>query len=109
MKRFIRESLALMIQMFFFYIFPLFAGPTDVIAMVLIMLMATFVLSVVLGGLSGNRVKYLYPAAIALLFIPSVWIYYNESALIHAVWYFVIAETGILLGSGVRGIISKMK
>ena len=105
MKRYTKEIAALMVQLLVFYLLPLFAGPSDAMGMVLIMLLTALVLGFLLGGLSGNLMKHLFPAAIAAVFIPSVWIYYNESALIHAVWYFAFAEIGLLIGSAARKII----
>ena len=69
-----------------YYIFPLFAGPTDAMGMVVIIIFATFMLSTILGAISKNMAKYFYSAVIAILFIPSVFIYYNETALVHALW-----------------------
>ena len=76
-----------MLQLFMFYIFPLFAGPTDAMGMVFLIVVATFLLSFVLGAISNRKGKFLYPLAIAVLFIPSVFIYYNESALVYSLWY----------------------
>ena len=33
MKKYLKEILILLIQLFMFYVFPLFAGPTDVMGM----------------------------------------------------------------------------
>lgn len=41
---------------------------------------------------------YLYPVIIAVLFVPSVFIYYNESALIYSVWYLVVSSIGLTMG-----------
>ena len=98
MKRFIKEIIILLIQLFMFYIFPLFAGPTDAMGMVLLIILATFVLSIIIGSISKEKIKYLYPIIISVLFIPSVFIYYNESALVHALWYLVVSSVGFLLG-----------
>ena len=98
MERYLKEITILLIQLFMFYIFPLFAGPTDAIGMVILILLTTFLLSVIIGIISKEKIKYLYSLIIAILFIPSVFIYYNESALIHSVWYFVISIIGLLLG-----------
>ena len=70
--------------------------------MILIMLLATFVLSALTGAALRGRIKYLYPAAVSALFVPSVFIYYNESALIHVLWYLVASFAGVLLGSFIR-------
>ena len=108
MKRYINEIVILLIQLFMFYIFPLFAGPTDAMGMVLLIILSTFVLSFVLGCISKERIKYLYPVIISILFIPSVFIYYNESALIHAVWYLVISCIGMIVGVVINFISIKL-
>ena len=105
MKKYWKELLIILLQMFMFYIFPLFAGPTDAIGMVVLIILATFVLSLVLGAVSGTRLKYLYPVAIAVLFVPSVFIYYNSSALVHATWYFVISGVSLGVSSFIRWLI----
>ena len=92
-----------------FYIFPLFAGPTDVMGMVLLIIFSTFGLSFVLSCISKNRIKYLYPVIISILFIPSVFIYYNESALIHSIWYLVISSIGIIIGLIINFICNKFR
>jgi len=56
-------------------------------------------LSIILGCISKEKIKYLYSIVIAILFIPSVFIYYNESALIHSIWYLVISSIGLLVGT----------
>ena len=99
MKRFFKEIIILVIQLFMFYIFPLFAGPTDAMGMVVIILFATFMLSIIIASISKEKIKYLYPIVVAILFIPSVFIYYNESALIHSIWYLVDAAIGIVIGT----------
>ena len=98
MKKLWKEFIILLIQLFMFYLFPLFAGPTDIMGMVFLILLATLLLSIAMGIVSKSRIKYAYPAAISLLFIPTVWIYYNETALIQAVWYLVIASIGLAIG-----------
>mgnify|MGYP003398363102 CR=1 FL=1 len=40
MKRYIKEIIILTIQLFMFYIFPLFAGPTDAMGMVVLILLS---------------------------------------------------------------------
>ena len=99
MKRFIKEIVILLIQLFMFYIFPVFAGPTDAMGMVILIIFATLVLSIIIGSISKEKIKYLYPIIISILFIPSVFIYYNESALIHSVWYLVISGIGFIVGT----------
>ena len=109
MKKFLKEFILLLIQLFMFYIFPLFAGPTDAMGMVFLIIVATFILSFILGIVSNQKIKYIYPLLIAIIFIPSVFIYYNESALIHSIWYLVISTIGLLLGIILRKILFKGK
>lgn len=107
MKKYVKELVVLTVQLFMFYIFPLFAGPTDAMGMVLLILMATFVLSIVLASISGNKIKYLYPVVAAAVFLPSIFLYYNESALVHSLWYLVDAAIGIGIGTAIRTIIRR--
>ena len=95
--RYTKELFVLILQLAVFYLFPLFSEPFGPMGMVYVIIFLTFMLSALLGLLSRNAIKYLYPLAIAILFIPSVFIYYNESALIHTVWYFVISSVGLLI------------
>ena len=99
MKNYIKEIIILIIQLFMFYIFPLFAGPTDAMGMVFLIWLSTMFLAIIITIISSKKVKYFYPIVIAILFIPSVFIYYNESALIHSIWYLVISSVGLILGT----------
>ena len=97
-KEYIVEIIALIIQIFMFYIFPLFAGPTDAMGMVFLILISTFILSIIIASISNKKTKYLYPIITSILFIPTVFIYYNESALIHSIWYLVDSSIGLFIG-----------
>ncbi|MBQ3021050.1 MAG: hypothetical protein IJD92_02345 [Bacilli bacterium] len=96
--KYIKEIIILLIQLFMFYIFPIFAGPTDAMGMVFLIIITTFILSLILTIITKYKIKYLYPIIISILFIPTIFIYYNESALIHALWYLVISYIGIIIG-----------
>lgn len=109
MRKYFKEFIILSIQLFMFYIFPLFSGPTDAIGMVILILLVTLLLSIILGILSKEKLKYLYPIIIAILFIPTVPIYYNESALVHLIWYLLLSVCGLLLGCILNIIIKKIK
>ena len=92
-----------------FYIFPLFTGPTDAMGMVLLIWLSTIILGLTITIISKNKIKYLYPIIISILFIPSVFIYYNESALIHSIWYLVSSAIAILIGTIINIITTKIK
>lgn len=99
MKKYLKEIIIFLLQLFMFYISPLFAGPTDAMGMILLMIVVTLILSILIGSLSKEKIKYFYPIIIAILFIPSVWIYYNDSALIHSLWYLVTSNIGVAIGT----------
>lgn len=101
MKKHLKEIIIFSLQILVFYILPLFAGPTDMMGLVFLIIFLTLALSLVLGAISGSWVKYFYPLAASAIFIPSVFIYYNSSALVHALWYLVISVVGIGIGTGI--------
>ena len=107
MEKFIKEIILGVIQLFMFYIFPLFAGLTDAMGMVLLIIIATSILSIIMGFISKEKIKYLYPIAVAIAFIPSIFIYYNESASIHSVWYLVISTIGLTMGTVAQKFLHK--
>lgn len=98
MRKYIKEIIIFLIQLFIFYIFPFFAGPTDAMGMVFIIIITTFLLSLILGTISKLNIKYVYPIIVSLSFIPSIFIHYNSSASIHCVWYLVISTIGLVIG-----------
>lgn len=99
MKKYLKEIIVLLIQLFMFYIFPMFAGSTDAMGMVFLIWVSTIILGLIISIISSNKIKYLYPIIIAILFIPSVFIYYNESALMHSLWYLISSSVGVLIGT----------
>ena len=109
MKRYINEIVILLIQLFMFYIYPIYAGAIDPMGMVILIILATFVLSIIIGSISKEKIKFLYPIIASILFIPSIFIYYNESALIHALWYLVISYVGLVLGIIIYKLIHRKK
>lgn len=109
MRRYKKEIIAMMIQLFIFYVFPLFAGPTDMMGLVVLIILATLLVSLVIGIVVDKKIKYLYPIITAVLFVPSVFIYYNETALIHSVWYLIVSGEGLLIGTVLHKMIFKRK
>ena len=109
MKRFVKEIIILVIQLFMFYIFPLFAGSTDAMGMVFLIICATLLLSVIMASISKEKIKYLYPIIVSILFIPSIFIYYNETAFVHSLWYLVVSSVGMILGTIVEKTSAKKK
>ncbi len=98
MRKYIREIIILFVQIFLFYILPLFAGPTDIMGLIILLVFGTFVLGLVIGVVSKLKLKYIYPIIVVLLFVPTVFIYYNETAFVHSLWYLVSSTIGEVIG-----------
>lgn len=105
MKKYLKEIIILLIQITIFYICPLFAKSHDMIGLISLLILITLILSTVIGIISKEKLKYFYPIIISILFIPTVFIYYNESALVHTIWYLVISYIGIILGNIINKLI----
>ena len=98
MKKYVVEIVVILLQMFIFYLLPMCMGNIGALGMVFLILLTTFVLSIIIGAISKNKVKYFYPIAVAILFIPTIFIYYNESAFVHSLWYLVVSSVGLGIG-----------
>ena len=99
MKKYLKESIILLIQLVIFYVFPLFTISLDAMGMVFILIFVTFLLSIIIGSISSQKIKYFYPLIVSFLFLPSVFIYYNNSALVHSIWYLFASFIGLVIGS----------
>lgn len=80
-----------------FYLLPALIVDTGsaMFLMLLVMPAVCLVTSVIYGLKNGFR--YWYGIAAAVLFIPSIFLFYNESAWIYSIIYGVIAFLGNLL------------
>lgn len=105
MKKHIIPLVAFIIQTVLFYAVPENAQPGDEMGVVFVLFIAALALSVV-AGVPKSFLKIIYPVAVPLAFLPSVYIYYNESALVHCFWYFTVCAIGVLIGTGFRMFIS---
>ena len=104
-KQYLTEIITIILQICLFYILPLFAGPTDVMGMVVILLAGTALLSIAVGWISVNKIRFLYCVVAAIVFIPTIPIYYNWSASIHILWYFGLSAVGTVLGAAIRWLL----
>ncbi len=107
MKKYVKEIIILLVQSAVFYLVPLFGMTDNPMGMVLLIVLLTLGLSLILGAVSKEKIKYLYPVIISVLFIPSVFIYYNETALVHAIWYLVVSLVGVAIGTVINKAVSK--
>lgn len=109
MRKYIREIIILSFQIFLFYILPLFAGPTDIMGLIILLVLGTFVLGLVMGIVSKLEFKYIYPIIVVLLFVPTVFIYYNETAFVHVLWHLVSSTIGEIIGIFIRFLIKLIR
>lgn len=96
--KYLKEIIILLLQLFMFYIFPLFAGPTDAMGMIFLIIISTFILSILFTILSKHKIKYIYGIIVSIIFLPSIVLYYNSTALIHSIWYLIVSYIGTLIG-----------
>lgn len=109
MKKIIKMSPYLIINFFVFYLSPLLIRDTGGGMFVLLMEIPVlcFIISLVYG--IKNRFDFWYPLLTTLLFLPTIFIFYNESALIYVVWYGMDEVIGSLLGGTIVKLIFKEK
>ncbi len=81
-----------------FYLFPLFIGDTGSGMLVLLLLLPLTVLTLatLYGGLRGW--DFLFPATVAILFTPTLFIFYNPSAWVYIPAYTALAFLGNFVG-----------
>ena len=78
-----------------FYLLPLlFKG--GIVFLFLINPLAVFLSSVICGG--NNKLVFSIVFITALLFLPTIFIFYNESAWIYVVFYVVVSFVGCFIG-----------
>lgn len=104
MKNYLKEIIICILQMLVFYLLPIILGNIGALEMVFLLLVITFILSIIIGSIVRNKIKYGYPIFVSLLFIPTIWIFYNESALIHSLWYLVVSGMGLIFGITINKI-----
>lgn len=81
-----------------FYIVPMLIKDTGsgMFILLIVIPLITLITSFVYG--LRNTFDFIYPLIVAILFIPTLFIYYNTSAWIYVVTYSMIAVIGELLG-----------
>lgn len=88
----------LLVNIAAFYLLPMVVQDTGSAMLVLLVAipLICFVTAIVFGV--KNAFHWPYPLLVALLFAPTIFIYYNESAAFYIIVYGVIALVGNLIG-----------
>lgn len=91
------------------YVLPLFGSSTGSYILILLFLLPTvsFVLSYLYA--MNNKRNFLFSLFVGLIFIPSVYVYYNSSAYFYVGFYAVVSGVGNIIGSIVTAKKSKQK
>ena len=98
MKSYLRMIPYLLVNTLAFYLLPLIMQDTGSAMFVMLvgLPVSCFSTSIVFGA--RNSFNGFYPLAVALLFTPTIFVFYNESAAFYIVVYGIIALVGNLIG-----------
>lgn len=102
MKKIRRMLPYLLIIIFAFYILPLLIKDTG--SGMLILLIGIPIICFIVSFIYGikNSFNWLFPILIMALFVPSIFIYYNESASVYIIIYGVISIIAQFIGNMLR-------
>jgi len=101
MKKYLRILPFLAVTALDFWVLPLFLNEKNVMLMVLIVMPGICFAAAFLCGLLCSF-QPMYLLGTELLYLPTVWVYYNDSALIYLAVYAVIAALGMGSGAMIR-------
>ena len=93
-----------------FYVAPLLATDTGGFIFVLLLAVPAICLtaSLIYGILNGFApLQLLFPLFVGVLFVPSIYIFYNESAWVYAIAYGVISLIGNGIGYGIAMLLKR--
>ena len=81
-----------------FYLIPILIIDTGsgIFILLIVIPLMTLITSIIYG--LRNTFDFIYPLIVAILFIPTLFIYYNSSAWVYVIAYSMIALIGELLG-----------
>ena len=99
MKKYFEEIVIIIIQMLVFYVLPIFTVESAPSGIVIIVLLATFMLSLVFGGISKKKIKDYYPVIVLGIFLSAMLIHNTAFLLIHALWFFMASLIGVMIGN----------
>ena len=102
MKKIREMSVYLIVITLAFYVLPAFINDTGTGIFFLIILtpIICFVTSIIYG--IRHSFNLIFLLIIMILFIPTIFIFYNESAAVYVLIYGIIAAIGNLLGSLIK-------
>ena len=103
-----KTILILLIQAAVFYFYPLVADPQFAMDMTFTIIITTFILAIFMGCFAGKKIKKYYPVLVMVMFIPSIFIYYNASAIDMGAICLAVAVAGEIIGIVLSPILQKV-
>lgn len=97
MKRIIFELLVVLFQLIALYVLPVIADATDVMGLVVINVIISFVLTIICVLFSKYHFKYIYPVIILILSLPTIFIFFNVCSL-YIIYYFISSVLAEVIG-----------
>lgn len=98
MKKHLKMIPYLLVNAIAFYLLPIIIKDTgSAMAVVLVFLPLICFLTAIIFGIK-NSFNWLYSLAVALLFVPTIFIHYNTSAASYIVAYGIVALVGNFIG-----------
>ncbi len=94
----------LVVNLLTFYILPIIIRDTGTGMLILIIIIPLITLMTSLHYGLKNSFEWLYPLLVMVMFLPSIFIYYNESALIYTLIYGGLSLLGSFIGSRFKTI-----
>lgn len=100
MKKIVEMKSYLIVLAIAFYILPLFRISEDMGSVIMINFFIIPIITFFVSFFYGRNRKFniIYPIIATLLFIPTIFIYYNTSVWFYIIIYLVIAFSGNIIG-----------
>ena len=95
---YLNEIVYTLIHIAVFYMIPLKAGESQGAGIIVVQFFITFSLGLMMGGIIRRRKKYLYPVAIAILYMPSALIFNSIINISYCLWIFIASILGVVFG-----------
>lgn len=88
----------LLVNAIAFYLLPMIIQDMGSAMLVLLLAIPLICFSIAIVFGVKNSFNWIYPLAVALLFAPTIFIFYNESATFYTAIYGILALVGNLIG-----------
>lgn len=108
MKNIFKKNAYFFILFIMFYILPILSSDKDfsISCLLLIYPLSVFILSIC--DTVANKFRWYFSLVVGIIFFPTIFIYYNESAYVYLMIYFLISIVGQISGLIIRYIHRKI-